>query len=160
MITDETLAKGQLAPIIKAKDHNGVDVDTESARGHRPVVVFFFPRAFTTGCTREACAFRDSFAAFQSLNAQVIGVSADQPEVLRDFAEKYGLPFHLVSDSDGSLRKLYQVPRSLFGLLTGRVTYVIGRSGRILDIFNSQLSWTEHVNVARKAIAAEEADAT
>jgi peroxiredoxin Q/BCP len=157
MSADQTLVKGQMAPVIKAKDHNGLDVDTESARGQRPVVVFFFPRAFTAGCTREACAFRDSFAAFQSLNAQVIGVSADQPEVLRDFAQKYSLPFHLVSDAEGDLRKAYQVPRSLFGLLAGRVTYVIGRSGRILEIFNSQLSWTEHVNVARKAISAEEA---
>ncbi|BAM80003.1 similar to peroxiredoxin Q [Cyanidioschyzon merolae strain 10D] len=157
MSSEQAPTKGQLAPVIRATDHNGTLVDTESVRGQRPVVVFFFPRAFTVGCTREACAFRDSYSAFETLNAMVVGVSADSPQVLREFAQQHKLPFHLVSDTDGSLRKLFQVPRSLFGLLSGRVTYVIGRSGRILDIFNSQLSWTEHVNVAKKAIAAEEA---
>ncbi|KAK4534251.1 hypothetical protein CDCA_CDCA01G0276 [Cyanidium caldarium] len=146
---------GEVAQTFAATDHRGEPFDTAAFRDKRPVVIFFFPKAFTTGCTRQACAFRDSAAAFQALDAEVIGVSADPPEVLRDFAAKYNLPYRLVSDADGSLRKKFQVPRSMMGLLAGRVTYIIGRSGRLLDTYNSQLSWTQHVTVARAALEAE-----
>jgi thioredoxin-dependent peroxiredoxin len=107
------------------------------------VVLYFYPADNTHGCTAEACSFRDSYEDFTEAGAEVIGVSSDSVESHEKFAAKHHLPFMLLSDQSGDLRKTYGVPKSL-GLLPGRVTYVIGPDGVVRDVFNSQLKYKEH----------------
>src|SRR3712207_1172440 len=119
--------------------------------GKKPVVLFFYPKDDTLGCTKEACAFRDSFEEFRELDAEVIGISSDPVESHRTFARRHSLPFTLLSDEGGKVRKLYGVP-STFGLFPGRVTYVIDEGGVVRHVFSSQLGVTRHVEEALKAI--------
>src|SRR5262249_48790056 len=113
----------------------------------------------TRGCTAEACAFRDSHEVFTDAGAEVIGVSSDSVDKHATFAGKHALPFTLLSDSDGAVRKAYGVPAAL-GLIPGRVTYVIDRSGTVRHVFNSMTNIDRHVNDALdvvKQVQAEQA---
>jgi peroxiredoxin Q/BCP len=121
--------------------------------GKRVVVLFFYPRDGTPICTKEACSFRDSYRQFMDAGAEVVGVSSDSAASHRDFAHQHDLPFHLISDADGSLRKAFGVPRTL-GLLPGRVTYVIDKAGIVRLIFSAQFASEEHVQQALRAVAA------
>ena len=117
----------------------------------KPVVLFFYPKDNTLGCTKEVCAFRDDFQEFGILDAEVIGISSDSVESHRAFAQKHGLPFALLSDGGGKVRKLYGVPNTL-GLFPGRVTYVIDEQGVVRHIFSSQLGVERHVQEAINAL--------
>jgi peroxiredoxin Q/BCP len=138
---------GDLAPDFELTDVSGQRVRLSDFRGKRPVVLYFYPKDDTPGCTREACSFRDRYAAFQEAGAEVIGVSSDSAASHRSFAEKHRLPFTLVADAGGAVRKRYGVPATL-GLLPGRVTFVIDRDGFVRHVFNSQLQPTRHVDEA------------
>jgi peroxiredoxin Q/BCP len=109
-----------------------------------PVVLFFYPKDDTPGCTAEACSFRDAYAAFTDNGAQVVGISSDSAQSHAVFAEKHGLPYPLASDPGGAVRKAYGVPKAL-GLLPGRVTYVIDRGGVVRSVFNSMFLPQKHV---------------
>ena len=126
-------------------------VSLEDFIGKKPIVLFFYPKDDTPGCTKEACAFRDEFEGFRKLGAEVIGISSDSVESHRSFAEKHNLPFVLLSDEGGKVRRLYGVPYSL-GLFPGRVTYVIDTEGVIRHVFSSQLGATNHVKEAFEAL--------
>jgi peroxiredoxin Q/BCP len=115
------------------------------------LVLFFYPKDDSPGCTRQACAFRDDYEQFAKLDAEVIGISSDSVESHRSFAAKHHLPFTLVSDEGGKVRKLYGVPNTL-GLFPGRVTYVIDREGVVRHIFSSQVGIVEHVEEALVAL--------
>jgi len=91
--------------------------------GKRPVILFFYPKDNTLGCTKDVCAFRDSFEEFSKLDAEVIRISSDSVKSHRGFAEKHELPLTLLSDEGGKVRRLYGVPNT-FGIFAGRVTYV------------------------------------
>jgi thioredoxin-dependent peroxiredoxin len=117
----------------------------------KPVVLFFYPKDNTLGCTKEVCAFRDDFEEFGKLDAEVIGISSDSVESHKAFAEKHDLPFALLSDEGGKLRKLYGVPNTL-GLIPGRVTYLIDEQGVVRCIFSSQLGVERHVQEAIDAL--------
>jgi peroxiredoxin Q/BCP len=119
--------------------------------GTKPVVLFFYPKDDTPGCTKEACAFRDDYEEFGKLDAEVIGISSDSVESHRRFASKHDLPFTLLSDERGKVRKLYGVQNS-FGLFPGRVTYVIDEEGMVRHIFSSQLGVERHVEEAIEAL--------
>jgi peroxiredoxin Q/BCP len=119
--------------------------------GKRPVVLFFYPKDNTLGCTKEVCAFRDSFEALGRLDAEIIGISSDSVDSHRGFAEKHNLPFTLLSDEGGKVRKRYGVP-STFGLFPGRVTYVIDKGGVVRHVFSSQLEVEKHVAEALKTL--------
>src|SRR3989442_3322623 len=112
--------------------------------GKKNVVVYFYPKDFTRGCTSEACSFRDSYEAFTELGAEVIGISSDKQDSHRDFAQQHHLPFILLSDVDGSARRAYEVKKTL-GLFAGRVSFVIDKRGIIRHIFSSQTRATAHV---------------
>jgi peroxiredoxin Q/BCP len=114
-------------------------------------VLYFYPRDETAGCTRQACAFRDEFEEFARLDAEVIGISSDSVASHERFAKRHDLPFTLLSDEGGRVRRLYGVPSTL-GLFPGRVTYVIDEGGVVRDVFSSQLGVTRHVEEALKAI--------
>ena len=154
-----TLHPGDPAPDFTAQVHNGEQVRLADYRGKSVVVLYFYPKDGTPVCTKEACSFRDAYEEFTKLGAVVIGVSADSPERHRAFASDRALPFLLLSDQDGSLRKTYQVPKTL-GILPSRVTYVIDRQGVIRHVFSALFSGQQHVaealNVVRTLIGQSE----
>jgi len=138
---------GDAAPDFDLPDARGRRVRLADFKGKRGVVLYFYPKDDTPGCTKEACSFRDSYEEFRDAGAEVIGVSSDSEASHRSFAEKYRLPFVLVADAGGELRRRYGVPSTL-GLLPGRVTYVIDREGIVRHVFNSQLQAAKHVDEA------------
>jgi len=138
---------GDAAPEFDLSDAVGKRVRLSDYRGKKSVVLYFYPKDDTPGCTKEACSFRDSYEAFKDAGAEVIGVSSDSEASHQKFAEKFKLPCTLVSDAGGTVRKRYGVPATL-GLLPGRVTFVIDRDGIVRHVFNSQLQATKHVDEA------------
>ena len=144
------LAAGAPAPDFSLEDQNGKRVSLADLRG-RNVVVYFYPKDDTPGCTREACTFRDQYADFTDAGAEVFGISSDSPASHRAFAAKHELPFTLLSDPGGKVREAFGVPATL-GLLPGRVTYVIDKQGVIRHAFNSQLSPARHVAEALQVL--------
>jgi peroxiredoxin Q/BCP len=142
---------GDRAPDFSLPDANGRLVGLAEFRGKQPVVLYFYPKDDTPGCTKEACSFRDQYEDFAAAGAAVIGVSSDSSESHQRFAAKYKLPFTLLSDRDGQVRKRYGIPTTL-GLLPGRVTFVIDRDGVVRRVFNSQLQATRHVGEALAAL--------
>jgi peroxiredoxin Q/BCP len=138
---------GDTAPNFGLQTSNGSYVALEDFLGKKNVVVYFYPKDFTRGCTAEACSFRDSYEAFTDLGAEVIGISSDSQNSHRDFAQRHHLPFVLLSDVDGSVRKAYGVKKTL-GLFAGRVSFVIDKKGIIRHVFSSQTRATAHVGEA------------
>ncbi|MGA1849109.1 MAG: peroxiredoxin [Thermoplasmatota archaeon] len=138
------LEEGKKAPDFTLKDHKGNDFRLYEHLREKPVVLYFYPKDGTTGCTAQACAFRDHYQDFMDEGAEVVGVSSDSEKRHTWFIDRHSLPFTLLSDADGGVRKLYGVPRTM-GLLPGRVTYVIDMEGVIRYIFNSQTKISEHV---------------
>jgi peroxiredoxin Q/BCP len=141
------LAAGARAPEFTLNDQNGRPVRLADFRGRKNVVVYFYPKDDTPGCTKESCAFRDHYAAFSDAGAEVLGISSDSESSHEAFAKKHRLPFSLLSDPGGKVRSAFGVPSTL-GLLPGRVTYVIDKQGVIRHAFNSQLQATKHVDEA------------
>lgn len=142
---------GDLAPDFSLPTQNGSVVHFNDFLGKKAVVLYFYPKDDTAGCTAEACAFRDSYEVFKDAGAEVIGISSDSEESHQQFASKHKLPFLLVSDKGAVVRKLYRVP-STFGLLPGRVTYVIDKQGVIRNIFSSQFAAEKHIQEALKVV--------
>lgn len=141
------LSAGDRAPPVELEDQSGQTVRLSDFHGQRNVVLFFYPKDDTAGCTREVCAFRDSYEAFRDAGAEVIGISSDSRVSHEGFASKHRLPFKLLSDPGGRVRRSFRVPANL-GLIPGRVTYVIDKTGRIAYAFNSQINPAKHVDEA------------
>lgn len=144
---------GDLAPDFTLPSQTGDRVRLSDLLGRKAIVLFFYPKDDTPGCTAEACAFRDSYEAFTDAGAEVIGVSGDSVGSHRRFAAGHRLPFILLSDADGAVRKRYGAERWL-GLLRARVTFVIDRDGVVRHIFESQFAATRHVTEALEALTA------
>ncbi len=147
------VAIGDPAPDFTLPDHSGMPVRLRDLLDQGVVVLYFYPRDDTPGCRAEACAFRDSYEVFREAGAEVVGVSADPAAAHARFAARHRLPFILLSDVDGEVRKCYGVPAT-FGLLPGRVTYVIDRHGIVRHLFSSQLAATRHVREALQTVRA------
>ena len=141
------LAVGDTAPNFRLPTSNGSYVSLADFLGKKNVVVYFYPKDFTQGCTAEACSFRDSYESFKDLGAEVIGISSDGQNSHRDFAQQYHLPFILLSDVDDAVRKAYGVKKTL-GLFAGRVSFVVDKKGIIRHVFSSQTRATAHVGEA------------
>lgn len=146
------LTAGARAPDFTLADQDGQSVSLSDFRGRKNLVVYFYPKDDTPGCTKESCAFRDQFTAFSDAGAEVIGISSDSVSSHKAFAQKHRLPFRLLSDPGGKVRAAFGVP-STFGLLPGRVTYVIDKQGVIRHAFNSQLNPLQHVDEALAVLA-------
>jgi peroxiredoxin Q/BCP len=142
---------GSVAPDFTLPSQSGEMVSLEDFLGRKPVVLFFYPKDDSPGCTQQVCAFRDDYEEFGKLDAEVIGISSDSVESHRSFAAKHRLPYTLVSDEGGRVRKLYGVPNTL-GLFPGRVTYVIDREGVVRHVFSSQVGIDRHVEDALEAL--------
>ncbi|WP_338442003.1 peroxiredoxin [Synechococcus elongatus IITB4] len=138
------IAVGDVAPDFSLPAQDGSTVSLSDFRGQKPVVLYFYPKDDTPGCTIEACSFRDSYTAFQEAGAVVLGVSSDSVESHQRFAKKYNLPFQLLSDEGDRLRQSYGVPKTLF-VIPGRVTYVIDKEGKVRHIFDSLLNAQAHI---------------
>ncbi|MFE3868922.1 peroxiredoxin [Flavobacterium sp. LS2P90] len=145
------LKVGDIIPNFTAKDTHGNDFNSATIVGHKPLVIYFYPKDNTPGCTAQACSFRDQYEDFKDLGAEVIGISSDSQGSHQKFAKQYKLPFILLSDSDKRIRKLFGVPAGMFGLLPGRVTYVTDKNGVIQMVFDSMLA-TKHIPKALAAI--------
>ncbi|MFV8366630.1 peroxiredoxin [Flavobacterium sp. XS1P27] len=145
------LKVGDTIPNFTAKDTNGTDFNIATIVGHIPLVIYFYPKDNTPGCTAQACSFRDQYEDFKDLGAEVIGISSDSVGSHQKFARQFKLPFILLSDSDKKIRKLFGVPTGMFGLIPGRVTYVTDKNGVVQMIFDSMLA-TKHIPKALEAI--------
>lgn len=141
------LGIGEPAPDFSLASAAGDVVRLSDFRGKTEVVLFFYPKDETPGCTIEACSFRDSHEAFREAGATVIGVSSDSGRSHRRFADRHGLRYLLLSDADGAVRARYGVTKTL-GLLPGRVTFVIDREGILRHVFSSQFRPSRHVEEA------------
>ncbi len=142
---------GDKAPDFQLSDQTGRKVSLADYRGQKAVVLYFYPKDETPGCTKEACSFRDSYEDFVKAGAEVIGVSGDSVDKHKAFAEHHRLPFTLLADDGNKLRKAYGVPATLW-ILPGRVTYVIDKQGVVRHVFDSQLQATKHIDEALTVI--------
>ncbi len=147
MPAEKRLKVGDTAPDFTLLAANGETVTLSDFRGRAEVVLFFYPKDNTPGCTAEACSFRDSYEAFREAGAEVIGVSADSVDSHDQFARRLKLPFRLASDRDGSVRAKYGVART-FGLIPGRSTFLIDKLGVVRHVFSSQFQPARHVTEA------------
>ncbi len=145
------LKVGDAAPLFTLPSQTGDAVSLGDIVGKGELVLYFYPKDRSPGCTTEAKAFRDSYGVFKELGAVVIGISSDSADSHMDFATKCDLPFVLLSDAGGTVRKLYGVPSTL-GLLPGRVTYIIDRKGVVRHIVSSQTNPAKHVDEAIAAL--------
>jgi len=142
---------GDKAPDFTLPSQSGEQVTLQDRLGERVVVLYFYPKDNTSGCTAEACAFRDSYETFTDAGAEVIGVSSDSSDKHAAFAGKHNLPFTLVADQGGKVRKSYGVP-SVLGVIPGRVTYVIYRTGTVRQVFSSMTNIDQHVGDALEMV--------
>lgn len=141
------LKVGDLLPEFELMSSSEQMVRSKDLLGKGPLVIYFYPHDDTPGCTAQACSFRDMYQDLKEEGAEVVGISSSSVDSHIRFANKHGLPFILLSDEGGKVRKLFGVPRSL-GLVPGRVTYVVDSAGKVLYIFNSQTKAEEHVKRA------------
>ena len=135
---------GERAPDFTLPRADGTSFRLSDAVRRGAVVLYFYPKDETMGCVAEACAFRDEYDVFTEAGAEVVGVSADSSESHRQFAAHHRLPFVLLTDADGAVRKRYGVGKAL-GILDGRMTYVIDTKGVVRHVFSSRLQPTRHV---------------
>jgi peroxiredoxin Q/BCP len=128
------LKVGDTAPDFSLMDERGLPVSLKDYLGKSAVVLYFYPKDFTAGCTAEACSFRDNYKLLRDKGVVVIGVSLDSVESHSKFSEKYNLPFAILSDRNKEVAKAYGV-LGLGGFLTKRVTFIINKNGKITHIF-------------------------
>lgn len=145
------LKVGDKIPNFAAKDSNGNDFNSLDLIGKKPMVIYFYPKDNTPGCTAQACSFRDQYEDFKDLGAEVIGISSDSIASHQKFTQQFKLPFILLSDSDKKIRTLFGVPSNLFGLIPGRVTYVADKAGMVIMVFDSMKA-KNHIPKALEAI--------
>ncbi|AHC52253.1 alkyl hydroperoxide reductase [Sulfolobus acidocaldarius SUSAZ] len=140
---------GEKAPIFEAVTDSGERISLADFIGKYNIVLYFYPKDDTPGCTTEACAFRDNWDSLKGYDAMVIGVSSDDTNSHKKFKQKYNLPFILVSDPDKKIREMYNAKGFI---LPARITFVIDKKGVIRHIYNSQMNPGNHVNEALKAL--------
>jgi len=148
------LRVGDQVPSFTLPDQDGAPFRLEEALAKGPLVLFFYPKDGSPGCTAEACSFRDASGEFLSAGAVVAGISSDDSASHRRFADKHQLPYPLLADEGGALRRRFGVARSLFGALDGRVTYVIDRDGIVRHRFDAMLRANKHVDEALATVRA------
>jgi thioredoxin-dependent peroxiredoxin len=138
---------GERAPDFTLPSQLGDNVALSEYFGKKNVVLYFYPMDESSGCTKEACKFRDNYDIFTSLGAEVLGVSSQSVQSHKSFATHHGLPFILLSDEKNEVRKLFGVPSSM-GIIPGRVTFTIDKRGIIRHAFSSQFQPEKHIEEA------------
>lgn len=146
-----SLKVGENVPYFELKDQKGDLFKSDTVIGQKPAVVYFYPKDETPGCTAEACSFRDSYEDFKDLGAEVIGISSDSIGSHKRFAQRHSLSFILLADTKKVVQRLFKLPKTLFGLYTKRITFVIDQTGKVVYVHDSILA-TSHIKKALKAI--------
>lgn len=147
------LKDGAKAPDFTLPDQDGVDVNLYDLLKDGPVVVFFYPRAFTPVCTAEACAFRDSFEEFASAGARIVGISTDEVDKQKAFHDKFQLTFPVLSDPKGDVYGDFGLRNSsTVWQLNDRVTFVIDRDGFVQNHSSGMLASDPHVQESLKVV--------
>jgi thioredoxin-dependent peroxiredoxin len=149
---------GDRAPDFTLPSTSGEEVTLSSFLGKKTVVLFFYPKDDSPGCTAEACDFRDGHGRFLKAGAEVLGVSSDSVDSHKKFAAKHGLPMTLLSDIGGKVRAKFGI-KSTLGFIPGRVTFVIDRRGVVQYVYDSQLLVGRHVQQALETVEKLEKDA-
>jgi peroxiredoxin Q/BCP len=143
---------GSSIPTFTLPDQNGNLFDINSVLGKKNLVIYFYPKDDSPGCTAQACSFRDQFELFAEADAVIIGISGQSVESHKEFAEKHRLSFILLSDEGDKIRKQFGVPSNLLGLLPGRVTYIADKTGKVIYTFDSQMEAIRHVDEALRIL--------
>ncbi|HLK44548.1 MAG TPA: peroxiredoxin [Acidimicrobiales bacterium] len=144
---------GEIAPDVALEDQSGtVRRLSELADGKR-VVLFFYPAAMTSGCTKETCHFRDLAAEFAAADAVRVGISMDRVDKQAKFADAHGVDFPLLSDPDGAVAKAFGVKRALAVLKVRRTTFVLDEHRRVLDVIHAELNTDAHADRALRVLA-------
>jgi thioredoxin-dependent peroxiredoxin len=143
---------GSSIPAFTLPDQNGKMFDINSVIGKKNLVIYFYPKDDSPGCTKEACSFRDQYEVFKEADAVIIGISGQSVESHKEFAEKHRLSFTLLSDEGNRIRKQFGVPSDLLGLIPGRMTFVADKKGKVVYVFNSQSQAEKHVDEALRAL--------
>lgn len=146
------IAVGDKCPVFTLKDQHNQDFNISSVLGQKVLVIYFYPKDDTPGCTAEACSFRDRYEEFKDLGCEVIGISSDSVQKHAAFAAKHRLTFTLLADTEKSVRKQFGVPTNLLGLIPGRVTYVVDQNGIVRHIYNSLTNATVHIQESIEAV--------
>ncbi len=152
-----TLKPGDRMPDLELPGNGDKPVRLHDYLGQKTLIVYFYPKDETAGCTAEACSFRDAYEDFTAAGAEVIGISADSVKSHESFAAHHRLPFVLLSDRGGAAREAFGVGKT-FGLLPGRVTFVIDRGGIVRHVFESQIRFGKHVTEALDVVKRLERD--
>ena len=143
---------GSRIPLFTLPDQNGNLFDISSVLGKKNLVIYFYPKDDSPGCTKEACSFRDQFDVFKEADAVIIGISGQSIESHKEFAEKHRLSFTLLSDEGDKIRNQFGVATNFLGLIPGRVTYIADKTGKVIYMFNSQTQATRHVDEALRIL--------
>jgi len=143
---------GDTIPLFSLPDQNGNTLSIESLYKTKILVLYFYPKDETYGCTKQACAFRDNYHDFINAGAQVVGISSDHVESHKNFAQHHNIPYTLLYDQDGYIRNIFGVQPNLLGLVPGRVTYIIDMRGIIRYIFSSQMQIQKHIEIALREV--------
>lgn len=146
------LQAGDKCPSFSLPDQHGTTITIDALIGKKLLVIYFYPKDETSGCTKEACSFRDNYDIFEGLGCEVIGISSDSIEAHERFAANHRLNFTLLADTEKKVRKLFGVPTNLFGLISGRVTYIIDKSGIIRSVHNSLTDPESHIRKSLEII--------
>jgi len=143
---------GDSAPDFEGLTSDGTRLGLKDFVGKKSVVLYFYPKDDTPGCTKEACSFRDNLDSVKKMGAEVIGVSLDSVESHKKFASKYNLPFPLISDKEKRVAEAYGVLRNT-GTSTNRVTFIIDKAGKVAKVF-PQVDVTKHTEEVVEALKA------
>lgn len=142
---------GDRLPAFKLKDQEGYEFDSQEELAGQAAVIYFYPKNFTPGCTAEACSFRDHFEDFTAAGVQVIGISGDSEQSHAKFAKRFNLPFTLLADAKGQVRRMFGVKSALLGILPGRETYVFNADGILIKRFKA-LAADPHIRMALREL--------
>lgn len=154
-IKQTTMSKvevGSSVPLFSLQNQHDQTVHINELLGKKNLVIYFYPKDDSPGCTKQACTFQDQYELFKKADAEIIGISAQSVKSHKEFASKYRLNFLLLSDPKNRVRNLFGVPTNLWGLLPGRVTYVIDKKGIVIYTFNSQSQASRHVDEALRIL--------
>ena len=153
---DGSLLKvGTKIPEFSLPDQSGKIFDIKDVVGKKNLVIYFYPRDESPGCTKEACSFRDHYNDFTQADAMVIGISSQSTVSHAAFIDKYKLPFTLLSDEDNIVHEMFGVVSSSNSLVPGRVTFVVDKTGTIIYTFNSQTEPEKHVREALRILTGD-----
>jgi peroxiredoxin Q/BCP len=148
-VSAQEIKVGSKVPEFKLLDQTGKEFDIKNVLGKQKLVIYFYPKDETPGCTKEACYFRDKYQVFEKADAMIIGISGQSVDSHKEFAENHKLPFTLLSDKDNKVRKLFGVKTSP---VPGRVTFVVDKTGTVVYVFDSLMQPTRHVDEAMRIL--------